>query len=726
MKYTIFILCLLVALSARAANPAFSDFNTNQFNPAGNKIVVKNGALLTNTVTYSNATFNGIILATNAGITNLISGKLNIGSEPTDNNRSLTVGSGIHAYQDAFGTSFSGNGSIYSDAALSFGTVLQKQNAWSMNGSLGNFLIRDATDNPMTNFMFGDYTTNLMFGIWWNSNPPALYLRTISNTLPADFWISGTYYGNGSGLTNVAGVWTNSNGFLQANGTSPNTNHFAISPFGGVTIGPNWEWPANTPATNGRILNATFDVSKGDPSLLDIVLGVSVDTSGTTNSQGYISFSPTSFMFDLSQDSGGNGPAIQMEGTETATQVKILGPDNETGLSMYWNKYNDGNPVMFLNSTFNKTNGNLLELRNAQTTKFWVDYSGKATGNGSGLTNLNASSLASGTVPVAVMTNTAASGLTLYGVTTNGHTGGSNWVGGISLWNPATGKTVVATNGSLTVSGDNSGPGLLIDSLGQGGFGAYVGNAHWLQAWIAGNKIAAFNDFYGLNFISTLGLSWSGTGAPDGTTDVGIKRNTTSVLEINNGTAGNLTATLKTGSIIATNTLTATNGVQSYGNLTDTQNGVSTVISSNTITTGSLTVTGAETNSSGIFALNNAFTTIYGGSSGFRFKINGQDTVDMVANAFYPSDDGDTPLGVASKQFTSLLISKAVTNAAAASNGAMDVSTSGQLLFTGLMALRPVGSTTTNSVGLGIWNSNNFALYVRGTNGVDKQLIAIP
>lgn len=46
----LFICILLVAPFIRAANPAFTDFNTNQFRTSGNKVTVKDGANLTNTV----------------------------------------------------------------------------------------------------------------------------------------------------------------------------------------------------------------------------------------------------------------------------------------------------------------------------------------------------------------------------------------------------------------------------------------------------------------------------------------------------------------------------------------------------------------------------------------------------------------------------------------------------------------------------------------------------
>ncbi len=48
------------------------------------------------------------------------------------------------------------------------------------------------------------------------------------------------------------------------------------------------------------------------------------------------------------------------------------------------------------------------------------------------------------------------------------------------------------------------------------------------------------------------------------------------------------------------------------------------------------------------------------------------------------------------------------------------------LLVQGIFDLQPQSSTGTNATGLRLWNSNNFAIYVRWTNGVDKLMISLP
>lgn len=57
---------LLAALSIRAANPAFTDFSTSQFNVSGNKVAIKSSVLLTNPVVNS-----GVISGNGSGLTNL-------------------------------------------------------------------------------------------------------------------------------------------------------------------------------------------------------------------------------------------------------------------------------------------------------------------------------------------------------------------------------------------------------------------------------------------------------------------------------------------------------------------------------------------------------------------------------------------------------------------------------------------------------------------------------
>lgn len=71
MKYIVLLGLLLGAFFVHGANPAFSDFNTNQFSTTGNKIAIKPGALVTNIVS-SNLTAGVVINPTDGNaITNL-------------------------------------------------------------------------------------------------------------------------------------------------------------------------------------------------------------------------------------------------------------------------------------------------------------------------------------------------------------------------------------------------------------------------------------------------------------------------------------------------------------------------------------------------------------------------------------------------------------------------------------------------------------------------------
>lgn len=101
--------------------------------------------------------------------------------------------------------------------------------------------------------------------------------------------------------------------------------------------------------------------------------------------------------------------------------------------------------------------------------------------------------------------------------------------------------------------------------------------------------------------------------------DLALWRNAAGVLEINNGTKGNLTATIKTGTGVFTNTITATNGVQSYGGITDTQNGVSGVLSSNSASLATIYPSGTVSS--------------YGSTN---TTVNGN--VQMTGGIFWPTD----------------------------------------------------------------------------------------
>ncbi|PWU18907.1 MAG: hypothetical protein C5B50_07775 [Verrucomicrobia bacterium] len=83
-------------------------------------------------------------------------------------------------------------------------------------------------------------------------------------------------------------------------------------------------------------------------------------------------------------------------------------------------------------------------------------------GDGNGLTNLNAGNFTSGTVPEAVLTNAAASGLTLDGITTNR---GSVWTGGLRNTNFATGNWITLTNGAATLGPTNAGANVTLDGV---------------------------------------------------------------------------------------------------------------------------------------------------------------------------------------------------------------------------------------------------------------------
>lgn len=87
MRLLTTLFLFFMALAVEAANPAFTDFNTNQFNVGGNKVGVKNGALLTNlNVSFLLTASNSTLLGTNA--VNLLTTTSNVVFRlgPTDTN----------------------------------------------------------------------------------------------------------------------------------------------------------------------------------------------------------------------------------------------------------------------------------------------------------------------------------------------------------------------------------------------------------------------------------------------------------------------------------------------------------------------------------------------------------------------------------------------------------------------------------------------------------------
>lgn len=228
-------------------------------------------------------------------------------------------------------------------------------------------------------------------------------------------------------------------------------------------------------------------------------------------------------------------------------------------------------------------------------------YVGSFTGNGSGLTNLN-------------LTNAVASGLTLYGVTTNGSVTGSNWVGGFSMWNPNTGKTVVLTNGSIaTTSGitdtqngvstvissnaittgsgtfstgtTNLGVGFYAPgsgSFGNGYFFTNSGGLSGLGAKVDGTEVVLQTLGTSQIRLGTGGNSWNGSLRFGGSAASPSVRfiNQNSRIELDNTVSGGLT-NLAVRNIDASGTITATNGVfGASGTLSCTTQAVISVVAS--------------------------------------------------------------------------------------------------------------------------------------------------
>lgn len=94
-----------------------------------------------------------------------------------------------------------------------------------------------------------------------------------------------------------------------------------------------------------------------------------------------------------------------------------------------------------------------------------------------------------------------------------------------------------------------------------------------------------------------------------------------------------------------------------------------------TLSAGSATFGGSVTNNNGTFVFGSSFTTVRAGSSGIRWNINGTDSGDMTASAWYPSNDGGTSLGISSRWWLNAFVKTptfgtvVVSNTITATNG---------------------------------------------------------
>ncbi len=118
MKTKVSLFVLFIAVCVHAANPAFTDFNGNQFGTTGNKVVIKNGVLLTNPVIAL-----GVIIGNGSGLSNVVASATNLDGSviwalPHASN---TIGGSV-GYD--FGTSRLINSPlVWTNGSLYFGTV---------------------------------------------------------------------------------------------------------------------------------------------------------------------------------------------------------------------------------------------------------------------------------------------------------------------------------------------------------------------------------------------------------------------------------------------------------------------------------------------------------------------------------------------------------------------------------------------------------------------------
>lgn len=195
MKKLLTLLAALFALTGWGANPAFTDFDTNQFNTAGNKVPIKTGAFITNEVAFGTLTVQDHFEATNATSTNTIAGKLQGGTSLATSSRSVAFGlANANRGTDALVSGeFNTNQSIGSIVS-GRGNSVQSSAVYSQIGGLSNQVSsRAGLVSGTLNIVEGANTVALGSNIFMNGG-----IATCNN----DF-ISGVNVNVGDGVTNT-------------------------------------------------------------------------------------------------------------------------------------------------------------------------------------------------------------------------------------------------------------------------------------------------------------------------------------------------------------------------------------------------------------------------------------------------------------------------------------------------------------------------------------------
>ncbi len=283
MKYTLTFLICLMTISANAANPAFGDFNANQFGTTGNKVAVKSGVLLTNPIVDVKLTVGTLVESnTSANISTFYKNGTPVWSTAPGGNNSLVplnsyvtgnkfIGTNVSGDPDAF-LSIEGQ-YLYFNKIVGGATPTLNHNAGSIRGALSN--------DPI--FLFDAYTNS--FGL------------TGTNGIAINGGLVGTAFtgpitGNGAGLTNYASSNLNANsqipiGSLFAATTNGNAGGFLLETISGTRYR----------TYNGALLT-NVDVSTAIGEVVPVPAGFTFTNLVTVYRKGayyWTSLSPSTF-----------------------------------------------------------------------------------------------------------------------------------------------------------------------------------------------------------------------------------------------------------------------------------------------------------------------------------------------------------------------------------------------------------------------------------------------
>jgi hypothetical protein len=307
--------------------------------------------------------------------------------------------------QDAGGTNILfPNGTFLSGGALSYNQNTRLFNYWSKNGN--------SVLDVGTYYYAPSNTPIARFGEWISDTIQAGFIFEVtSNYLPrlrgtAGSQILADHYGNGSGLTNITATVSDASSLSFT--VKKNAGNIAkaqpVYVVSGASSTPYVDIASCTNANMSRVVGlavtamtsaADFQVRRGGVLTGITMAGAAINPLGETWAEGNLLF--------LTQEGG-----MSTNRPTAGRSVKCAYVVSVTGGTCVLLCYPFENPVWSTAATNenvvlrvgDSVGVNKVSVRNYTNTEVAsIDSKGVITGNGSGLTNLNAANLASGTVP---------------------------------------------------------------------------------------------------------------------------------------------------------------------------------------------------------------------------------------------------------------------------------------------------------------------------------------